>query len=127
MVKLTLVLRFLDHLRHHSLHDGNVTVQSSSNETRQQCNPVLLGQTENQTRNSNASKPDQDNRFSAIAIRECAPTHGSDSFRNSVGGDEETSVERRICLIAIVQVFDHGICVCQDGVKRDGLGKATYR
>jgi hypothetical protein len=121
------VLRLLDHLSDHSLHDSNISVQSTSNEASKKSNPVAFGETEDQTRNGNATESDENNGLPAISVRESTPTHGSKSFSYSVGGDQETSVERSIGFVAIVKILDHGICVGQDGVEGYGFGEATYR
>ena len=121
------MLRLLDHLRNHGLHNSDVAVQSTSNETSQQGNPVALGQTKDQAGDRNATETDQNDGFPAITIRERAPTHGGDSFGDGVSGDQKTSVEGCVGFVAIVKVLDHGVCVSKNGVEGDGLREATYR
>lgn len=124
--KFTFVLGLLDHLSNHGLHDSNIAVESTSNEASEQSNPVAFGETEDQTRDGNATESDENNRLPAISVGESTPTHGSEGLSYGVGGDQETSVERGIGFIAIVKILDHGVCVGKDGVEGYGLGEAAY-
>lgn len=65
---LTFVFRLLDHLSNHGLHDRNVAIQSTSNETGQESHPVAFGQTEDQAGNGDATKTDENNRLAAVLI-----------------------------------------------------------
>jgi hypothetical protein len=126
VAKLTFVFGLLDHLSNHGLHDSNIAIESTSNEASEQRNPVAFGKTEDQTRNGNATESNENNGLSAIPVRESTPTHGSEGLSYGVGRDQETSVERSIGFVAVVEILDHGVCVGQDGVEGYGLGEAAY-
>jgi hypothetical protein len=70
---LTLVSWVLDHLGDHCLHDSNVSVQSTTNESRQESNPEGTCHTEDDTRHSDTGQANQRDRFPAVNIGDGSP------------------------------------------------------
>jgi hypothetical protein len=68
VAKLTFVFRLLDHLSNHGLHDRNVAVQSASNETGKESDPVGLGQTKYQAGDGDTTESNENNRLATILI-----------------------------------------------------------
>lgn len=65
---LTLVSWILNHLSYHGLHDGNISVQSTTNEPCKQRNPEGACHTKDYTGQSDTSQTNQGDRFPAVNI-----------------------------------------------------------
>jgi len=68
VAKLTFVFRLLDHLSDHGLHDRDVAVEGTSNETSQESHPVALGHTEYQAGDGDTTETNENNRLATILI-----------------------------------------------------------
>lgn len=120
------MFRFLHQLTNHCLDDTNVTIQDAANNSTGESHPEIDREADDQQRQHGAHASEQENGFAANLVREAAPEHSRDTFRESEGGDEDSGVKRRIALVTDVEIPDHNPGVGEDGGQGDGLGESTY-
>jgi hypothetical protein len=87
---LTLMCRILDHFRHHGLHNGNITVERTADESCKQRDPIRLGQAEHDARHGDTEQTNESDRFPAVNVRDHAPPRGGDGLCDGVGRDEQS-------------------------------------